>query len=146
MAKLMTMFLILIAIQACLLIYAAPNSLTTDLWTFVTNMDNWNNIDFILALVGIAGAIGLTGIVAGTMFGFKTDFLIFAPAVAGLLSMGVVFTQLASTMRSELISRFFPTCDLSNCGPVTFIIAITIGPIALYYAWTVIEWWRGKDY
>lgn len=145
MAKLFTMFLVLIAIQACLIIYADPSSLTTDLWTFLINMDNWNNITFIIGLVAIASAIGLTGIVAGTMFGFKTDFLIMAPAIAGLISMGAVFVQLGSSIKSELAARVFPACG-AVCLPANFIIAITLGPVALYYAWTVIEWWRGKDY
>ena len=33
-----------------------------------------------------------------------------------------------------------------NCPPVTFLLAITLGPIALFYVWTIIEWWRGKDF
>ena len=143
------MFLILIAIQACLLVYADQTPVNTNIWDFVSNMSRWSTIDFVLALFGIAAGIGLIGVAAGTVFGFKTDFLIFAPAVAGFITMGVVFTNLARVMTDELIGRIFTTCDvnqLSACMPVVLIIAVTIGPVAFYYVWTVIEWWRGKDY
>lgn len=152
-AKLMTMFLILIALQAVMMMYHNPlvDNQTlgnTQIWDFLWNMDNWSSIGFILTLSAIAAAIGLTGITSGSVFGFKTDFLIMAPAIGGLISMGVVFTNLANVVRDELTSRVFTDCIASSlpCTPVLFIVALTIGPIAFYYAWTVIEWWRGKDY
>lgn len=149
MAKLFTMFLILIAIQACLIVYTDQTPINTDIWSFVTDMTRWGTLNFVLAIVGIAAGIGLVGVIAASTFGFKTDFLIFAPAIAGFISMGVIFTNLARVFQDELISRIFTTCDLASpllCAPVNLIIAITLGPIALYYVWTVIEWWRGKDY
>lgn len=150
MAKLITMFFILIALQACLILYANPTTEDTDIWTFVTNVDNWNSLTFILGLIGIAVGIGVVGIaIAG--FGYKTDFLIFSLAIAGFISMGVVFVNLANVLRDELIARFFTSCAVTDftstaCSPVNWIIAIVIGPLAFYYVWTVIEWWRGKDY
>jgi len=148
MAKLISMFLILIGIQACLLLYADQSPASTDLWTFVTNIDNWNSLTFILGLVGIAAGIGLTGVVAASIFGFKTDFLIFAPAIAGFISMAVVVTNLANVLRDDLTARLFPECadSLTTCTPILWILSITIALFALYYVWTVIEWWRGKDY
>ena len=146
MAKLITMFLILIAIQACLILYVDQTPSQTDLWSFVINIQDWSSLGFIITLSAIALAIGLTGISSGSVFGFKTDFLIMGPAIAGLISMGIVFTNLANVIRDELISRVFTGCAVSSCAPVNWILALTIGPIALYYAWTVIEWWRGKDY
>ena len=150
MAKLINMFLILIALQACLILYASPMTTTGggNLWTFVTNIENWSSLAFILGLIGIAGGIGLLTIAAGTAFGFKTDFLIFAGAIAGFISMGSIFVNLANVLRDDLIARVFvgATCTLESCPPVTFIVAVTIAPIAFYYVWTVIEWWRGKDY
>ena len=151
MAKLINMFLILIAIQACLILYAAPMTAPTGgnaVWNFVININNWSSISFLLGLIGIAGGIGLIGIAAGTAFGFKTDFLIFAGAIAGFISMGSIFVNLGNVLRDDLIARVFvgDSCTLASCAPVTFIIAITIAPVAFFYAWTVIEWWRGKDY
>jgi hypothetical protein len=146
MAKLMSMFLVLIAIQACLILYAGQTAVPTDIWNYVTNTDYWNSLNFISTLAAIAAGIGLVGIGIASAFGFKTDFLIFAPAVAGFISMGVVFVNLANVMRDEMISRVFIGCDVGNCAPATFILGITIAPLALYYTWTIIEWWRGKDY
>lgn len=142
------MFLILLAIQACLLLYNGSDPLPTDLWTFVTNIDNWNSLIFIVTLVGIAAGIGLIGVVAGSVFAFKSDFLLLAGAIGGFISMGVVFVNLANTIRDDLISHVFTGCALagSSCAPVNFILAITVGPVALYYVWTVIDWWRGKDF
>jgi len=151
MAKLVTLFFIMVAIQASLLMFAQQTPQTTDLWSFMTNIDNWNSLTFILTLVGIAGAIGLVGIAATSLFGFKTDFLMLAPAIAGLISMGVVFINLANVLRDELVSRVFTDCGVSPaalhaCAPVNWILAITIAPLAFFYVWTVMEWWRGKDF
>ena len=154
-ARLITMFLILIALQACLLIYVAPGEAeNTNLWTFVTNIDNWNSLTFILTLVAIAAGIGLVGVAAGSVFGFRTDFLLLAPAIGGIISMGVVFVNLGNVIRNELFSNIFSVSAggdcaidaIATCTPVTYLVAIIIGPMALYYVWTVIEWWRGKDY
>ena len=141
------MFLILIVIQASLLIYQAGDTEETDIWKFVWNFNNWSSLTFILSLVGIAAGIGIIGISAGSSFKFVTDFIVMGPAIAGLLSIGVVFTNLGKAMYNELVNRIFTECILTtSCTPATFIIAITLGPLALYYVWTVIEWWRGKDY
>lgn len=149
MAKLATMFLILIALQACLIIYSDKTPDNTDLWKFVTGMANWSSLGFIVTLTAIAAAVIYGGISPGGFMGFRYDFLIMAPAIGGLIGLGVVFTSLATVIRDELVSRIFTTCDLSTligCNPVIFIIAITVGPVAFYYAWTVVEWWRGKDF
>lgn len=163
MAKLSTMFFILIAIQACLLLYNVPcHSFAVDgvtcldnvgnnsLWDFITNLDNWNSLEFILAWFGIAGGIGLVGITAGSVFGFKTDFIILATAIPGFISIGIVFSQLANVVRDQLMSWFMSagvtTCTAASCPAATFFVAITIAPIAFYFVWTILEWWRGKDY
>ena len=149
MAKLMTMFLILLALQAAIMLYHGTSQ-DNDLWNFIMNTDNWSSQNLIISLGAIALAIGLTGISSGSVFGFKTDFLIMAPAIGGLISIGVVFAQLANIIRDELISTVFTACindpSAGACSSANFIVGILIGPFALYYVWTVIEWWRGKDY
>ena len=151
MAKLINMFFILIAIQACLLIYYSPEDVAdpgSSIWEFIMNIDNWNSLSFILAMVGIAAGIGLVGVAASAMFAFKTDFLIFAAAIPGFMSMGVIFVNLANAFRNFLTNTIFTDClaGVGNCAPVNTIVALTIGPFAFYYVWTIIEWWRGKDY
>lgn len=143
MAKLVTMFILIIVVQAVLTLYIGQDATTSQLWTFVTNPTNWNNLDFILGIIGIAGAMGLAGIAIGSQFGFKTDFIIFALAIAGLISIGVIFRDLYNVLNGDLASVF---CSGNpNCAPATWITAIVIGPVAFYYVWTVLEWWRGKD-
>ena len=170
MAKLAVMFFVLIAIQAMLIIYAnqdpAGAGLGGDIWTFIMNLDRWGSRTFVLALVGIAAGIGLIGIIAANTFGFKTDFLIFAPAVFGFITLGVVFTNLAVFLKKEIIAMALK-CDPGLTGTTivegvvtnnltycldsqaylsNFIVGIIIGPLAFYYVWTIVEWWRGKDY
>ena len=145
MAKLATMFFILLAIQAVMFIYVDPSEYNTiPIWDFVMNSDLWHSSQFIMDLVAISIGIGLLGIAAGVVFGFKTDFLIFAGAIAGFIYMGIVFTDLAAFMRSELMSYMYSsTCTLASCPLVNWIIAIFLGPIAFYYVWTIVGWWRG---
>ena len=151
-AKLFTMFLILIAIQAVIILYNGQTVASTDLWTFVMGFAivSWSNLGWILTMGAIASAIFFSGISGGNVFGFKTDFIIMAPAIAGLISIGVVFSNLAGLIRNFLISSIFTACPANNlhliCPPTDFLIAITLGPIAFYYVWTVAEWWRGKDF
>lgn len=152
MAKLFTMFLILIAIQGALLMYHSTTPQNTTIWNFIMNTDKWNTQDFMMIFGGIAAMVALIGISAGGTFRFVSDFLTLGVMVTGLISIGVVFTNLANVLRSELVSRFFPSCiglngyTVATCTPVNLIVGLAIGPWMLYYAWTVIEWWRGKDY
>jgi len=145
------MFIVLICIQVALLIYHDPTPENNVIWAFVTNLSQWGTLGFILGMVGIAAGIGLVGVAAASTFGFKTDFLIFAPAIAGFISCGTVFVNLANVIRSDLITYFFTTCSIHEplsaaCGPVNVIIAIFPGILALIYVWTIVEWWKNKDY
>ena len=149
MARLITMMILLIAVQACVMLYHDATPIDNQVWTFVMNMDRWGDLTFILTLFSIAAGIGLVGIAASSIFGFKIDFLVLATAIGGLISIGYVFSNLATIVRADLINRVFTTCigaPLMSCTPANFIVAITVGPFAFYYVWTVLEWWRGRDY
>lgn len=149
MAKLITLFMILVAIQACLILYGDSTPEDTDIWSFVTNLDNWNSLEFIVSIAALAAVLASVGIAGSTFFGFKVDSVLFASVIAGILSMGVVFVNLGNVLRNELISRlFYSSCSIlepNACAPANWILAITLGPFALYYVWTAVEWWRGKD-
>jgi len=154
MAKLLNMFIVLIAIQACLLIYGGADAGGVQhnvVWDFINNLSTWSTGGLILGFIGLAGGIGLLGVAAASAFGFKTDFLIFAPAIAGFISVGAVFAQLASVIRSDLISLVFHSCSIDAplsvaCGPVNLIIGLTVGIWALTYVMTIISWWRNSDF
>jgi len=148
MARLQTMLIILICIQFCLILYSDQTVQATDTWELVTNSANWNNTTFILSIIGIAGSIGLVGIVAGSIFGFKTDFIIFAIAIPGLISLGLPFVNLYNVLSSEITSRFFPGCGVgiaTGCNITNLILATTLGAVFVFYVFTVIDWWRNRD-
>ena len=148
MAKLASMFMLLIALQISMLFYVNGSALDGILGSFITNISGWSTLEWILAVLLVAGGLTIVGVVAGSLFGFKSDFIIFAPAIAGLISIGAVFAQFAVVLHGWLTGTFFTECstDISAvCPPAILIIAMTVGPIAFYYVWTVIEWWRGKD-
>lgn len=147
MAKLITMIFILLAIQAALIIFVAPSEEATPntFWEFIMNVDNWNSTTFIIGFALVASMIGIVGIAAGNVFGFKTDFLILAVITPGLLTCGAIIINFWIQVHQELVSRVFTDCSLSSCSPATFLTGLIVGPIALYYVWTVIDWWRGRD-
>jgi hypothetical protein len=186
MAKLITMFFILIAIQAMILVFynpsdptagsseieirlnatsvicpgsttpiscaassvdcGCPAASTNALWGFITNIKDWGTLDFVLAFVGLSATLIATGIIAGSVFGFKTDFIIFAGAISGIISIGSVFVQLASIIMKDINTLFTDGARIcNNCGPSVLITALIVGPFAFYYFWTVLDWWRGRD-
>lgn len=149
MAKLMTMFLILIAIQGALIIYQSATPDQTELWQFITNIPLWSSAAFIVTLGGIAAALALSSgaQTGGGAIRFVTDFITFAAGIGGLISIGAVFTQLANLVNSEFAVRIFGfTGDPLGCAPSLFLTALLVGPIAFYYIWTAVEWWRGRDF
>jgi len=140
------MFMILIALQFSLILYHDINAEDTTVWNFIVNLDQWNWSSFIIVLGGLAAAAALVGISAGGAFRFVTDFLVMGPAIAGLASIGVVFINFGNVIRDELIGRFFVGCGGAvSCAPANILTGVIIGPLAFLYAWTVMEWWRGKD-
>ena len=151
MAKLITLILVLIVLQACLLLFNNTNIDTqtdTNPWDFVTNIDNWNSLTFVLGFVGIALGIGIVGFAIGSYIGFKTDFVMLAVAIPGLLSLGLILVNFGNVLRNFLISTFFVGCGGVNpqtCAPATWLVAISVGTIAIFYVWTVVDWWRGRD-
>ena len=173
MARLITFFMVILAIQFTMLILINPsdnintnvqcswnaNGTTTCaqfetnnsgnmLWIFATNTSYWNNAEFILTIVGIAGTLGLVGITAGSAFGFKTDFLIFGIAILGFLSLGSILIELGSlltTTFSDWLTDKSINIVCDGCYQANILTGACLGVFALYYVWTVVEWWRGKD-
>ena len=148
MDKLFTMILLVIGIEFCLVLYSTTNVEHTTAWDFVTAIDQWNSTHFFLIFGGIALALTLGGISAGSSFKMVTDFTSLATVIVGIMSMGVIFISLANAIRSNLCSTFF-----NSCGPVVggvaqgmaganLFTAILVGPIALYFCWCVFNWWR----
>lgn len=145
------MFIVLICLQAVLLMYTNQTPTNNVIWMFVTTLSNWGTTGLVLGILGIAGGIGLVGVAAASTFGFKTDFLIFAPAIAGFVSLGTVFANLWLVMADDLRNHIFTTCTLAAplsvaCGPVNLICGLVVGIWGLIYVMTILSWWRGQDY
>jgi len=182
MAKLTSMFFILIALQVALILYATAGNIqgpcthvgsgdecnsgyicsnmtmgstqcvksgeSTFLWSFITDfvfLSKWTVTDLLTAICGIAASLAISTIIAGSVFKFITDFIVLAPAVAGILTIGVVFTNFANFMRNFLSQYVFVGCITGTCAASTLLTAAIVGPLAFYFAWTVFDWWRGKD-
>jgi len=170
MGKFGNMLIILIIIQAVLIIFhgqdcttytsisgnplfgnvteSGGNTTTTcgSVWEIVVNPDRWNSVTFILTFILVAGGLGAAGAIVGTYFGFTTDFIVFAPLIASLAAMGVVFTNLYTTLFNPLVSMFECVDLTGQCAQtVRYILIPLVGIPAFYYFWTLIEWWRGKD-
>lgn len=172
MGKFGNMLIILIIVQAVLIIFhgqdcvtytstnftlgtegvniteSGGNVTTTcgSVWEIVTNPDRWNSLTFIATFVLVAGALGAIGAIAGTYFGFTTDFIVFAPLVASLAAMGVVLTNLYTTLFGPLVSMFGCSSLTGQCAQtVRYILIPLVGIPAFIYFWTLIEWWRGKE-
>lgn len=157
MVKFQTMLVFMIALQVCLLMFQDPsqgNNITMGnsgslIWDFVTNITNWNGTGFILLFLGVASLALVSGIIAGTTFGFKTDFLLFAGQIGAFISFGGIMVQLANVMISGLSGIFY---DPSHCGACTgysqiavFFTAAFIGVIAIIYILSVVDWWRRAE-
>lgn len=160
MVKFQTMLVFLIALQICLLIFQDPsqgNNITMGnsgslVWDFVTNITNWNGTGFILLFLGVASLALVSGIIAGTTFGFKTDFLLFAGQVAAFISFGGIMVQLANVINNLVYGILYDPaiCNAgtacSNIHQITvFITASLIGAIAIMYILSVIDWWRRAE-
>jgi hypothetical protein len=146
MAKLVVMLIFLIAVALALVIYIGPDATNYPLrnnvlFLFITNSTGWSSTQILTDLIGVAATVGLAGIIAGSVFGFKTDFLLLSTMVGGLLLIGSILISLNVVFTSQMASIFGCT-DLTTCDPANWVTWIVIAPIAFLYVWTVLEWWR----
>ncbi len=150
MAKIASFLLILGAIQLTLLLFAAPGAGdAVTFWNLWSNPTNWGTTQFIIALVGLAGLTGAVTILIGSMLGFKTDFLVFAPAVAALLGFVAIIVQLHSTFVAQMYTTVCQDTFVAGvseaCPTLNWILWAAVSPLVIYYVMTVIEFWRGRD-
>jgi len=146
MGKMTTLILLMIAIQATLFIFAGTDPVSTAIWQVATNPFDWSGLSFFGSIVLVASGIGLGGLIIGSVIGIKTDFMVFSVLVAGLITLGAPIIALASTLQAHASSMFCPGVDpaILACPFATIFTALTTGPLAIYYAMTVVAWWRGR--
>lgn len=153
MAKLVVLMVFMIAVCLSLILYQGTDVTIPGtggtmseniLYRFITNSNQWSGSNLWDSILGISLAVAGTGIVAGVMLGFVTDFMMFAVAIFGLMSIGFIFIQFQQLFRSELFA-FFACTSAETCKAADWITWVIVAPIAFLYIWTVVEWWRGKD-
>jgi len=145
MGKMTNLILLMIAIQATLFLFAGSDPVSTAIWQVATNPFDWTGLSFFGTFIIIASGVGVTGLVIGGVIGIKTDFMLFAALVAGLITLGAPIISLAATLQAHASSMFCPGIDpaVLVCPLATIFTALTTGSLAIYYVMTVIAWWRG---
>lgn len=113
----------------------------------VMHPENIGSLNFFLTFIGISTVMGLVGLVAGSQFGFKTDFLVFAPVVFSFALTAQIFINLWSFMYSNLSAMIGASCVASyTCDNfIRGVLGFCIGLPALYYVLVIIEWWRNSS-
>jgi hypothetical protein len=151
MGRLTSLILFLIALQAVLIIFEGVTPEQTAIWEVVTAPFNWGALAIVLYLISIAGTLYGATVLIGSVLGIKTDFMVLAVMVGSLLSFGTVFVQFADTIGKYACNIF---CDYgldvaadtwSSCPAAVWIVAITVGALALYYIFAVLDWWRSPN-
>ena len=149
MGRLSNMVIFLIALQAILIIFEGQAASNTSIWDMAIHPQNWNSLMFLGAFVAVAATIGVAGMFLGAISTLKTDFMVFSSMIAGLLSLGFPIVQLANVIGKYASNLFCetaidPAVAWSACPGAVFIVAITAGSLGVYYAMTVVDWWRGR--
>jgi hypothetical protein len=135
------------------MIYFNTDIIHNAMFSVIMNPESLSTSDLLLIFTGVAATVFVATITVGSIFGFKTDFIILAPVIAGILGIVTVFTQLAGILRSDF-GYFFGCHNLATNAlqqacmfnpAINIIIALLVGIPAFLFIWTVIDWWRGKD-
>lgn len=145
MGRMTNLILLMIAIQVCLFLFAGTDPLSTAIWQAATNPFSWATLSFFGSIVFIASGLGFFGAWVGTLVGIKTDFMVFAVLITGLISLGYPIVGLAGVLQAHSAGVFCPgIADPLSCPMAIVITAITTGALTIYYMLTVVAWWRGR--
>ena len=147
MGRFTNLVIFLVALQAVLILFEGQTPTNTSLWQIVTQPQNWNSLTFILTISAISLGIGAAGAFVGTMFGLKTDFMVFSSMIPGLLSLCVPIINFA-VMIGKYSAQIFcspAAIDMTGCPAAMWMVIITGGVLGVYYLFTVIDWWRSRD-
>lgn len=135
MGKLLSMLLLIVAINMSIVIFVGGTPPGSSLWTLITNPQDWGGLSLLTLITESATLAAATGIVIGSFIGQKTDFLIFATITGVFLSFGISF--------AELYNRFNSWEVLSSSH--SYIAIIFIAPLLISYIYVVLKFWRNAD-
>jgi len=134
----MTYALILVLVIEVVM-YLVPGQVVgnTSLTTFLLNPSAWVNSDYMRWLNLSLAAIGAGGIIAGT-FVNKFDWVFRAGLITTFLSFGLVITRLWQYLYSKVT-------PLIGSEHATYVVALIVGPIIIFYFMTLIDFISAKD-
>jgi len=158
MGRFTNLVIFLVAVQAVLILFEGQTPANTTLWQIVTQPQNWNSLTFILVIAGISATVAAAGVAIGTVFGIKTDFMVFSSMIPGLLSLCVPIINLTGVI-GKYASNFFcgtpvyvlgvpvsaTAVNWTACPGAAWIVIISGGILGVYYIFTVLDWWRSRD-
>ena len=153
--KLVNMVLLLLIIQGTIVFYDAVyeagdyrdvdvyDSSGGVLWSFATNPIDWNSTALLVAFL-IIGGVTASFIIVGTFLNTPSDTAIFSTAFTLLIAAGAVpiislyhvFDRNAAMFGCETIAI--------ECIPGMLVWLVTGGIIAVFYVFSVLEWWSGR--
>ena len=141
MGRLMTMILVIFAINVGILLFAGTSPGTTNFyWNFMKGPVEWSTSTLLAFFVLGSGILAGVGIVVGTFF-TSSDRILDSGFVAGFISIGAGIYPLWSFINTA-VGSYFPTAQ----GAGSWLIAsIFVSPLAFMYLFSVLEWWRLRD-
>jgi len=147
MGRLTSMAIFLIVLQAMLILFMGQAPANTPLWEIAVNPHLWNSMAFIGAITGLALGIGGAVVFLGSVAGLKTDFMVFSALIAGFISLAVPIINLALVIGDAIFPVLCPGVAGTwiNCGASTWVVVVVGGTLGIYYIFTVLDWWRGRD-
>jgi len=134
MGKLLSMLLLIVAINLSIVIFVGADPPGSSLWTLITNPQDWGSLSLMNLMTDAIALSAVAGIVVGS-FWTKSDFLVYAGITGVFLSFGVSFAELYNSFNQwEVLGE-------SN----SYIALILAAPLLISYIYVILKWWRNND-
>lgn len=135
MGKLLPMLLLVVAINLSIVVFIGGPFPGSTLWAFVNSPGDWNSLGLIALMTESLTAVGFAAIAIGTIFGSKSDTLIFATITGVMFSFGISY--------ADLFNRLNATDILSSSH--SNIALLIVSPLIITYLYVIIRFWRNVD-
>jgi len=135
MGKLLPMLLLIVAINLSIVIFIGGPFPGSTLWAFVNSPGDWNSLGLIKLMTETLTAVGFAAIAIGTIFGSKSDTLIFATITGVMFSFGISYASLFNRLNAEAIFS----------STHSYIALLIVAPLVVSYLYVIIKFWRATD-
>lgn len=151
--KLSSLFMIVVAIQFSIMLFASGNSYTnctpggnalnstsgcTAIFGFINNPTNWSNTYLVAAVLALMAGVAFTGSFVGTFLFGKQDLMVFGFVVSGFATCMVPIASLWQLIYEQ-------SSMLGNNGISAFIASVVTAPLLIIAIFTLLGWWRGNS-